>query len=331
MGGPAYSGRSRLRKRGRCVRILIELEERPIHRAPLAVLDHLYYYTVQYGLSVRQFTGQHWTYWERLPERLRKAQDNPAELEEVIVELESLAASSDTRRQRRKAQIDGRWAQKETVLNAQLLSVLAALPPDLLALGFREAIPARPFPGRLRIVDLRMEGDGGEHVDFVEPDLLLLGEDHLVMVEIKTRGSSRSSRDYPPNQLLNYLHLVAKCRESGDPTLPDRFTHLILVPSLDPKWLEKQSQWVLETQDEEGRLRVDPEACIELSKKKASYDYEVLGQLAREVPIYYRSWGQLHRAFEAAVEGFGDPRNEAHWRSVMAEIGELARRAGRHK
>ena len=313
------------------MRVQIEFKERPIHRAPLAVLEHLYYYTVQYGLSVRQFTGQHWQYWEDLPKRLREAQDNPAELDAIIAELESLAAGSEARRERRRAEISGRWAQKETVLNAQLLSVLAAMPADLLALGFSNAIGAPEFPRFLKIVDLEMQGEHGEHVDFVEPDLLLLGDDYLVMVEIKTRGSSRSSRDYPPHQLLNYLHLVAKCRESDAAFLPNRFIHLILVPSMDPKWLETQSKWVLETEDEQGRLRVDADACIALSKKKSSYDYQVLGQLASGVPIYYRSWEQLHAAFEAAVEQLGDTRNEAHWRDIAGEIGELARRAGRYK
>lgn len=313
------------------MRVQIEFEDRPIHRAPLAVLEHLYYYTVQYGLSVRQFTGQHWKYWERLPQRLRKAQDNPAQLADIIAELESLAEGSQERREKRKAQIDGRWAQKETVLNAQLLSVLAAMPPSLLALGFRNAITPREFPRLLRIVDLRMQGEHGEHVDFVEPDLLLLGDGYLAMVEVKTRGSTRSSRDYPPDQLLNYLHLVATCRQSNDPCLPDRFIHLILVPSIDSKWLEKQSQWVLETDDEKGRLRVDPDPLIELAKMKSSYDYDVLRQLASEVPIYYRSWDQLHRAFEAAVEQFDGPRNEKHWRAIVGEMGELARTAGRYQ
>ena len=52
----------------------IAFVERPIYHAPLAVLGHLYYYTVQYGLSVAQYTGKHQSYWEKLPERLRKAQ-----------------------------------------------------------------------------------------------------------------------------------------------------------------------------------------------------------------------------------------------------------------
>ncbi len=37
----------------------ISFRERPIHRAPLEVLQHLYYYSTQYGLSVAQFTGAH--------------------------------------------------------------------------------------------------------------------------------------------------------------------------------------------------------------------------------------------------------------------------------
>lgn len=313
------------------MRVQIEFRERPILGAPLAVLEHLYYYTVQYGLSVRQFTGQHWKYWEKLPKRLRKAQGKTGQLEQIIEELEALARGSAERRERRRAQLKGGWAQKETVLNAQLLSVLAALPDRLLALGFRNAVGIRESPRVLRIVDLKMQGENGEHVDFVEPDLLLLGDAYLVMVEIKTRGGSRSSHDYPPNQLLNYLHLVAKCREADDASLPTRFIHLILVPSADAKWLERQSEWVLETEDEKGRLRVDPDACIRLGKRKSSYDYEVLAGLAREVPVFYRPWEQLHAAFELAVQQYADARNEEHWRGIVWELGELARRASRYK
>ena len=68
----------------------IIFKKRPIHRAPIAVLQHLYYYTAQYGLSVRQFTGAHWTYWEKLPEHLRNAQNNPEELKSIIEELKKL-------------------------------------------------------------------------------------------------------------------------------------------------------------------------------------------------------------------------------------------------
>ena len=62
----------------------ITFAERPIYQAPLSVLEHLYYYTIQYGLSVRQFTGAHWRYWEKLPKRLSKVQNDPEGLEEII-------------------------------------------------------------------------------------------------------------------------------------------------------------------------------------------------------------------------------------------------------
>jgi hypothetical protein len=217
----------------------ITFKERPIHEAPLAVLKHLYYYTTQYGLSVKQFTGAHWHYWEKLPERLRKAQKYPKEIEPIIVELENLAAGSKQRLQKRREQIKGRkeeekgrWAEKEIILNAQLLSVLGALPEELLAVGFKKVMGSKNLPPKLQIKDLIIEKDKkGEYTDFVEPDLLLLGDRHLLMVEVKTRDGEQSSRGYPPSQLLNYLHLVAKCNESERDGLPNEFTHLILVPS----------------------------------------------------------------------------------------------------
>ena len=91
------------------------------------------------------------------------------------------------------------------------------------------------------------------------------------------------------------------------------------------------AKWVLTTGDEEGRLRVDAEACIGLSKVKADYDYEALGRLAYEIPIYYRSWRQLYEAFDLAIPQFGDERNLEHWQRIGSEVRELARRAGKYK
>jgi hypothetical protein len=312
------------------MQVQLAFQKRPIYRAPLHVLEHLYYYTVQYGLSVRQFTGEHWKYWEKLPKRLRQAQSRPEDLEAILVELEALAAGSEERRRKRQAQIEGKWAEKEIILNAQLLSVLAAMPGELIGLGVQNLTGGKDLDEAYRIVELKMQGPEGEWVDFLEPDLMLLGARHLVMVEVKTAGGS-SSHKYPPNQLLNYLHLVAKCREANQPHLPDRFAHLILVPSTEPKWLVNQAKWVLTTGDEQGRLRVDAEACIGLSKVKADYDYEALARLAEEVPIYYRSWRQLFEAFDLAIPQFGDERNLEHWQRIGSEVRELARRAGKYK
>jgi hypothetical protein len=309
----------------------ITFKKRPIYRAPIAVLQHLYYYTAQYGLSVKQFTGAHWTYWDKLPERLRNVQDKPEELETIIEELEKLALGSEQRLKVRRSQLkEGRWAEKEIVLNAQLLSVLSALPNDFLALGFMSLARTANLPDLLEIVDLHMEGKRGEDTDFVEPDLLLLGDSHLLMVEVKTRGGVDSSRTYPPHQLLNYLRLVLECKNSSDASLPRHFTHLILMPSTDLKWLENHSEWVLQSCDGEGKLKVNPSALISSAKKKSGYNYKQLKVLAGQVPIYYRSWNQLHESFRIAAEQFGDERNHTHWEKIVQEIGEISQIAGKY-
>jgi hypothetical protein len=237
---------------------------------------------------------------------------------------------SEQRLQARKSQIKGgKWAQKEIVLNAQLLSLLAALPDDFLAVGFKNLTGDADLPNQLHIVDLVIDGEKGEDIDFVEPDLLLLGDGHLLMVEVKTRGGASSSRSYPPHQLLNYLQLVLECQNSSDHSAPRSFTHLILVPSNEPRWLEGYSQWVLETSDEEGRLRVNSGALTRCAKKKSSYDYEDLGALAAQVPIYYRSWPQLRDSFRTAANQFRDTRNYAHWTKIMDEIEEISKVASR--
>ena len=62
----------------------ISFKNRPISRAPLEVLQHLYYYTTQYGLSVAQFTGAHQNFWDNLPKELRKAKSSKNDLEIII-------------------------------------------------------------------------------------------------------------------------------------------------------------------------------------------------------------------------------------------------------
>jgi len=309
----------------------IKFDPRPIYQAPVAVLRHLYYYTTQYGLSVKQFTGAHWQYWVELPERLVKAKGDAKKLNSIISELKKLASRSEERLKKRRAQLKGgKWEEKEIVLNAQLLSVLGALPGELLSLGLKHLTGDPDIPRSLQIVDLIMKSDQGEDTDFVEPDLLLLGGNHLLMVEVKTRGGADSSRSYPPHQLLNYLRLVLECRNSFDPSLPRDFAHLILMPSTDPKWLENHSKWVLQICDGEGKLKVNASALINSAKKKRGYNYQQLKLLAAQVPIYYRSWDQLYEAFRIAAEQFGDERNNMHWDKIVREIRVLSQKAGKY-
>jgi len=310
----------------------ISFPERPICKAPLEVLQHLYYYTAQYGLSVRQFTGAHQNYWEKLPKSLREGQNNPHKLEGIIQELEQLAEGADERLKKRRSQKDGKWAEKEIVLNAQLLSVLSAFPDELISLGFNILLGSEILPKHLEIVDVsfKKEDDRDAFV-FVEPDILFWGSRHLFMIELKTRGGTKSSRNYPPSQLLNYFRLIAECQDSEDNSLPTTFSHLILVPTRDPKWLDNYSEWVLDLCDkDDGRFKVNPDACITVGGGKSSFNHERVRNLLDEVPIFYRSWKQLDDSFKSAIQKYGDKRNQGHWNKISRELTSLAKIAGKY-
>lgn len=121
--------------------------------APLRVLQHLSYYTVQYGLSVKQRTGADRKYWRELPTRLRAALDNVDGLEPILNELDNFAKGADERKKKLGDQRI-RWAQKEIVMSAQLESLLAALPGRLISGAFTHITDADVLTG--------LEPPGGE-------------------------------------------------------------------------------------------------------------------------------------------------------------------------
>ncbi len=310
----------------------IEFIDRDISMTPIKILEHLYYYRAQYGISVRQITGKPQDYWQKLPERLRKVRDDPTELNSIIAELETNAKRAEDRIMKMRSQVKGKWEEKEIVINFQLLSVLCALPAKLVAITFRNLVKRNDIPHRYRIVDLHIEGVKGEDSNFVEPDLLLLGDNHLLMVEMKTRGGKSSSRNYPPGQLLNYIRLVSECKNSDDKQLPTCFLHLILVPTTDRQWLEKHEKWVKGYDINTGLLSIDFDMCIKLGKRMSwNISRERICQLLKETPIYYRSWKQLSDAFnELAINEFDDEQNKEHWNRIGKELSKLAERAASH-
>lgn len=253
-------------------------------------------------------------------------------LDSIIKQLEEYSKRAEERVAKRREQKNRRWSEKEIVLNAQLISVLAAFSFDLLSLGFEELLGDQSLPNSLRIVDLVMKkGDGKDAFYFVEPDILLLGQGHLLMVEMKTRGGNKSSRNYPPSQLLNYFRLVAECQNSRCNNLPTSFSHLIIVPSADVKWLEEHEQWVVTARNSAGRFVVDPDGCIKAGSGKSSYSHERVRTLLTEIPIYYRSWEELERAFKAAISKYEDERNHEHWERLCEELTMLSDIAGKYK
>ncbi|MFA5145839.1 MAG: hypothetical protein WC515_00445 [Candidatus Omnitrophota bacterium] len=313
----------------------ISFDNHRISAGPLNILQHIYYAPNHYGLSVRQTTGMHQDYWSKeLPKLLKNAKDRSDLLNRLIKELEHLGARAEERRARQREQIHGgKWAEKEIVLNAELLAVLSALPDTLLGSFFTRLTGARDFPKRCRVVDLKLKKErDGEDTDFVEPDLLILGEDTLLMIEIKSRGGKTSSRSYPPLQLLNYMRLIIECRKTEDDKLPSRFGHLILMPSLDLKWLEQHEKWVMGIdKDNERKLRVNANASLVFGdtyvKKHRGEFYNTL----KSTPIYYRSWDELADAFQQEIQAATKDPYHKHWERVGAELLEMANKAGMYK
>jgi len=253
----------------------INFENHKISDSPLSVLRHLYYYTKQYGLSVKQFTGQHWKYWDKLPDRLEATLKNKRKMNIIIRELHRLAAQSENRQQRRRKQMHSGWSEKEVVINAQLISLLCALPPQIIASGFAK-LTKEKLESSYKVVKSKIpkENVKKQDYDFVEPDVLLLSDNHLIMIEIKTRGGSSSNYSYPSRQLLNYLRLAYECSQSKD-SMPSIFSHIILVPTVDREWFYDAEKWIKHLQSgPHQKMIVNFDICFKLSKYSKNKYYK---------------------------------------------------------
>lgn len=303
----------------------IYFENHKVSDSPLSVLRHLYYYTKQYGLSVKQFTGQHWRYWEKLPDRLEVALGDEHKTKAIINELHKLAAESEKRQQRRRKQMNRGWAEKEVVINAQLISLLCALPPQIISAGFAK-LTGEKSESNFRVVKLKIpkEDVKKQDYDFVEPDLLFLNDDNLAMIEIKTRGGSSSNYSYPPRQLLNYLRLAYECDKSKDP-MPSSFSHIVLVPTVDRQWFYSAEKWIINLQDGQNKkMTIDFDTCFKLSKYSKEKYYEDFKRLMAKFPIYVRSWSDFANAFNYAADEYPNGQMKPHIKAITAELSELS-------
>ena len=130
---------------------------------------------------------------------------------------------------------------------------------------------------------------------------------------------------------INTYRLIAECQESQDNKLPEKFTHLIIVPSTDIKWIEKHEEWVVEKRNQNGKFVVDPDGCIAAGSGKSSYNHQCLKKLLLDFPIYYRSWEELEESFKDAISKFRDEKNHSHWERLCEELSILTATAGRYK
>ena len=305
----------------------ITFEHRKIADGFIAILHNVYYYTARWGLSVKHFTGADWKYWEALPGKLREAQASPQGLEMIIHELEGLAANSEERRIRRKSLVKDRgFRKKEVVINEQILAILAALPHPLLSGLFQCLTFKGVLPEEANLVERKLPT--GEQL--IEPDFLILGGRHLLMSELKVKADS-SGRDtrYDANQLHNYFSLAVKCLSQGGNDLPNRFSHIILVPSVDLRWFVRGQQWITDLQvgaDRHMQFNIEMTHHLAQEAKRQHYitDSARLGELIKTVPVFCRSYSDLADALDSVVTGYP---LEAHWRRLHGELCELGKLA----
>lgn len=303
----------------------VHFSDRRLIDGIIDLLRNVYYYTGRWGLSVASFTGQKTEYWEALPARLRAAEGHPRSLERIIVELHGLAERSAERRAKRQTLVRREGFQhKEVVVNEQLLAVLSALPYDLLAKFFRRLTSDSVLPAPARFVHRQL----GSKEQLIEPDFLVMADRHLLMGEIKIKASRRTSdTKYDANQLCNYLSLVIKSRHGMTEGLPKQFSHLLLLPSIDHRWLVRGKDWVPDLQaGPDRRMEIDPDACFALAAadKKQRYvrSAAMLAGLLEEIPVYCRTYAELAHALRDAASGY--PLGE-HWDRLARELEEVAR------
>jgi hypothetical protein len=302
----------------------LNFKNREMGFAIISLLKNVYYYTGRWRLSVASFTGKNKDYWEKLPSLLRAAKGNPHRIDKIINELQKLANEAELREEKRRALVrQNLFQDMEVVMNEQLLIILSALPHDLLAKCFGELLTEKVFPGPARLV----ERDLGTKEQLIEPDILIMANRHLLMVELKVKGvSSKADTKYDANQLCNYFSLAVKCEKENDGSLPNNYSHLILVPSIDYRWFIKGEKWITELQTgADKHIAIDPQKCFEIANKDKRQKYitnvDELNELLKRVPIYCRTFNDLAEAFGKAAYGY--PLGE-HWLRIQKELEELA-------
>jgi len=210
--------------------------------------------------------------------------------------------------------------RRESVLTAQFASTLAAFPPEWLGKTMRRLLSSPTLGEAYRVVGYEIEPN------VLEPDVLLLGDRSLLMIEAKTAMRGRDSHKLPLKQILHYALLPILRRESHAINLPENFLLLLLLPGDWRGWLIHAQRWA-QVDDVTGLVTVDPDACISVADRKQRWAPEEISAAIASMPIFCRTWEQLGLAFQAILtRQEGDPYH-AHWSRLVAEIVALCARA----
>jgi hypothetical protein len=301
----------------------ISFSSRGIKDSIISILHNIYYYTVRWDLSVASFTGANKEYWQQLPQRIRHVQQDPEKIEVIIQELENLAKKDSERMERRQALIkNNAFQKKEVVINEQLLAILSAIPGSMLSEFFCRLTGDSVLSSPAKFVE-RQLGSGEQ---LIEPDFLVMAGSNLMMGEMKVFSKEKTIQTkYDANQLFNYFSLVVKCKMEKTYSMPQNFSHLILLPTIDYRWFIRGKEWIIDLQSgNDKRLVVNAEQCFNNAekKKKQNYikSYQDLEMILSKTPIYVRSYKDLLNSFAQSIDSY--PLRD-HWFRFYEEIKTL--------
>ncbi|MBI2374324.1 MAG: hypothetical protein HYV07_10055 [Deltaproteobacteria bacterium] len=299
--------------------------------ACLSLLNNVYFYSGNWGMSVAAQTGMNQEYWAGLGGRLRSAKDDPEALEVIIGELSQAADGAEKRIENRR-EIRDRFARREVVVNEQLQAILGVLPDDLIAATFNGLAGEQVLSQPCRPMEREFVLEPGEKMEqLVEPDILVGGPDQLLMIELKIKPDDRASAKYDANQLLNYLSLARICIDNPGEGVPTKFSHLIFVGSRSATWITKGDDWVRNLGGAvDVRMSVDIDACFKTANTQKTQKYirdaSALAEMLQRVPVYYRAWPELPESFDRALE---TQTNRAAWSHTLADVRGLAETASK--
>ncbi len=209
---------------------------------------------------------------------------------------------------------------REATITTQLAGTLAAFPPAWLAGGFSNLLGRSQRFNDCRVVKYVIEPN------FLEPDLLILDNKHLLMVEGKTHNRGKESYQFPPKQVIRYALLPVYRQQLQDVDLPTEFSLLILAPGDWRDWLGQHSDWVTGVDEAGGgRVAINPAKCMEFganNRRVARYRTEVLSILG-SISIYYRTWRQLADAFTLLLDLHREDPYTHHWERLIGELNLL--------
>jgi len=121
------------------------------------------------------------------------------------------------------------WAREETWINQSLNALLTALPESVVCELLRDRVDG--LSHALGVERLYSAGIADVTGD---PDFIIRSDTHCVLGEVKV-ATHHGSHRYSFKQFTKYMMLAALSECARDPHVRRRATHIILVPSTDPK------------------------------------------------------------------------------------------------